>query len=373
MRDDLTKTSAIKGHYFYVGNLLLTLLGVFLLLPEKAEGVCNLIGSLTKPDSVTQTRCTQMRTTPTDRLAPGFDPSKLLTHSFPGEIGGTAAIDSALELFVVLGPGEITGNPFGQLLDKTSTICSEMGGPIGHECQGLNNISLGRAKFNTATQRDIPPSTGPCFDTGPNPDVEITESSSPSSFSNPPPFGQVDCPANDTAGYLHNNFVTQGDFFPFQLIHVGFDSIISFEAVPGGTTSPKTLVPCTAPAGWTCVNSSQTVEQVTGVFNDLGTGSFSAPGAGDQVVVNNVAAWSVQAKGDLKFTSPTIAWTQQITDPDFSGVALEGFDELTSGSFTYCQGSHAPGGPCEASNVPETSYTSGESQRNGTFSTLGGD
>lgn len=371
MRDDLTKTSAIKGHYSYLGNLLLALLGVFLLLPEKAEGVCNLIGSLIKPDSVTQTRCTQMRTTPTDRLAPGFDPSKLLTHSFPGEIGGTAAIDSALELFVVLGPGEITGNPFGQLLDKTSTICSEMGGPIGHECQGLNHISLGLAKFNTATQKDIPPSAGACFDTGAA--IEITASSTPSSFSNPPPSAQIDCPANNTAGYLYNNFTTRGDFFPFQLIHVGFDSIISFEAVPGGTTSPKTLIPCTAPAGWTCINSSQTVEQVTGVFNDLGTGSMSAPGAGDQVVVNNVAAWSVQAKGDLKFTSPTIAWTQQITDPDFSGVAQEGFDELTSGSFTYCQGSHAPGGPCEASNVPTTSYTSGASQRNGIFSTLGGD
>ena len=370
MRNGLIKESGISTHNIPYGYItLLVLAGIFIFLPGRANAVCNLIGSLTKPDSVTQTRCTELRTTPTDRLAPGFDPTKLLSHSFPGEIGGTAAIDSALELFVVIGPGEITGNPFGQLLDKASTVCSEMGGPIGHECQGLNNISLGRAKFNTATQKDLPPSAGPCTDSF----GTITASSSPNSFSNPPPNSEITCPADDTAGYLHNNFVTQGDFFPFQLIHVGFDSIISFEAVPGGTTSPKTLVPCTAPAGWTCVNSSQTVKQVTGVFNDLGTGSFSAPGAGDQVVVNNVAAWSVQSKGDLKFTSPTIAWTQQVTDPDFSGVALEGFDELTSGSFTYCQGSHAPGGPCEANNVPEVSYTSGDSQRNGTFSTLGGD
>lgn len=371
MRDKANKKSRTKLYYVYRGHIvLLLLLGFFMLFPAgRADAVCNLIGSITKPDSVTQTRCTELRTSPTDRLAPGFDPSKLLSHSFPGEVGGTASIDSALELFVVLGPGEITGNPFGQLLDKDSTVCSEMGGPIGHECQGLNHISLGRAKFNTATQKDIPPSAGPCTDSF----GVITDSSIPNNFKNPPPESQITCNANDTAGYLHNNFVTQGDFFPFQLIHVGFDSVISFEAVPGGKISPRTLVACTAPAGWTCVNSSQTVKQVTGVFNDLGTGSFEAPGAGDQIVVNNVAAWSVQSKGDLKFTSPTIAWTQQITDPDFSGVALQGFDELTSGSFTYCQGSHASGGPCETSNVPQVSYTSGDSQRNGTFSTLGGD
>jgi hypothetical protein len=122
------------------------------------------------------------------------------------------------------------------------------------------------------------------------------------------------------------------------------------------------------------VNSSQTVKQVTGVFSDLGTGTFSAPGAGDQVVVNNVAAWSVQSKGDLKFTSPTITWTQQVIDPDFSGVALSGFNELTSGSFTYCQGPHAaPGDSCFNYNVPLSSYTSGDSQRNGALQTLGGD
>lgn len=112
MRDDPTKTSAVYGHpSSFEIILLVVLLGFFPILPERAESVCNLIGSLAKPDSVTQTRCTQLRTTPTDRLAPGFDPSKLLSHSLPGEIGGTAAIDSALELIVVLGPGEITGNP----------------------------------------------------------------------------------------------------------------------------------------------------------------------------------------------------------------------------------------------------------------------
>lgn len=45
----IKKALAIKGHYSYVGNLFLILFLVFLLLPERAEGVCNLIGSLTKP------------------------------------------------------------------------------------------------------------------------------------------------------------------------------------------------------------------------------------------------------------------------------------------------------------------------------------
>ncbi len=366
MRNRAIKNTRAKAFYTYLALLLLV--GISIFFPGRANAVCNLIGSVVKPDSTSQTVCSELRTTPTDRLAPGFDPSKLLSHSFPGEVGGTAAIDSALELFVVLGPGEITGNPFGQLLDKTGTICSEMGGPIGHECQGLNNISLGRSKFNTATQNDLPPSAGPCSDSF----GVLTATSSPNNFSNPPPDAQITCPANDTSGYMHNNFVTQGDFFPFQVTHVGFDSVIDFEAVPGGTTSPHSLIACTAAPGWTCVNSSQTMKQVTGVFNDLGTGSINAPGAGDQIVVNSIAAWSVQSKGDLKFTPPTIAWTQQVTDPDFSGFATEGFDELTSGSFTYCQGSHASGGPCEANNVPQVSYTSGDSQRNGTFSTLGG-
>ncbi len=342
--------------------------GAIFMWSGNSHAVCNLIGSLSKPESVTQTRCTELRSSPTDRLAPGFDPSKLLTHSFPGEVGGTQAIDSALELFVVLGPGEVTGNPFGEFLDKTNTTCSEVGGPIGHECQGLNHISLGRAKFNTATQNDVPPSAGACMDiSGGSPGTPITATSSPSSLSNPPPSAQIDCPNNNTSGFLTLTFTTQGDFFPFDITHVGFDSIIAWEAIPGGSAQ------CSAPQGSTCVNSSQTVKQVTGVFNDLGAGSISAPGAGDQIVVNNMAAWSVQSKGDLKYTSPTMVWTQQVTDPDFSGVAIAGFDELVSGSFLYCQGSHAPGGPCEASNVPLASYTTGDSQRNGTFSVLGGD
>ena len=349
------------------------LFGTIFLLSGNGEAVCNMVGSLAKPDSVTQTRCSELRSSPTDRLAPGFDPSKLLTHSFPGEVGGTQSIDSALELFVVLGPGEITGNPFGELLDKNSVTCSEVGGPIGHECQGLNNISLGRAKFNTATQNDLPPSTGPCFDlSGGAPGTPITATSTPSNLKNPPADSQIDCPNNNTSGFLTATFTAQGDFFPFDITHVGFDSIIAWEAIPGQTYSPSQTF-CSAPIGWTCVNSSQTIKQITGVFNDLGTGSITAPGAGDQIVVNNMAAWSVQSKGDLKYTSPTMVWTQQVTDPDFSGVAIAGFDERVSGSFVYCQGAHAPGGPCEANNVPLVSYTTGDSQRNGAFSSLGGD
>jgi hypothetical protein len=207
---------------------------------------------------------------------------------------------------------------------------------------------------------------------GGTPGIPITTTSSPSSLSNPPPSSDINCPQNNTSGFLALTFTTQGDFFPFEITHVGFDSVIHWEAVPGGFTPPGGTQ-CQAPLGSTCVNSSQTVRQITGVFNDLGTGSMNAPGAGDQIVVNNIAAWSVQSKGDLAYTSPTMVWTQQVTDPDFSGIAIAGFDELVSGSFTTCQGSHAPGKPCEANNVPLASYTSGDSQRNGLFSTLGGD
>lgn len=369
-------------------TLFLILLGSVVLQAQGAGAVCNLIGSIAKPDSSSQTLCSELRTSPTDRLAPGFDPSKLLTHSFPGEVGGTASIDSALELFVTLGPGEVTGNMHGQLLDRTGTTCTEMGGPIGHECAGVNNISLGRAKFNPASQGDTPPSSGSCVDsTGKiisknpndtNPPFSTTSPSSPYTLTNPPPNAGITCSANDTAGYLRHTFTTQGDFFPFQINHVGFDSVINYEAAPGQTASPKTGVLCTAPIGSTCVNSSQTVKQVTGVFGDLGTGTFSSPGAGDQLVINNIAAWSVQGNGDLKFTSPTIAWTQQVVDPDFSGVAIQGFNELVSGSFTYCQGPHVLSAgittaPCQNNDVPVASYTTGNSQFNGAFSTLGGD
>lgn len=322
-----------------------------LLLPRAVGAQCTNSSPGSKvPDSNNQTNCLDLRNTPTDRAAPGFNPTKLLTHKFPGEPGGTASVDSALELFTLLGPGEITGNMHAKMLTKTGVECTEVGGPPGNDCEGLNQINLGRSKFNPWSQKDDPvlrdnvaPVSG-----------RFTQACGVDLL-NPP--GPVTCADGDTTGLFSNHFKTGGDFFPSLINHVGFDSIILFEHGGCKVNNPTN---CTTHT----ITASQTMKQITGVFGTLGTGTKDFPGAGDQVVQNDVLKWTTTNKGDAQFTSPQISWVQQVIDPDFSGVAVEGFSEKISGSFAggYCQGPHTAGGPCANFNVPTPSYATGFNQ-----------
>ncbi|MGB3942408.1 MAG: hypothetical protein WBK96_13030, partial [Candidatus Manganitrophaceae bacterium] len=71
-------------------------------------------------------------------------------------------------------------------------------------------------------------------------------------------------------------------------------------------------------------------------------GTLGVPGNGDQLLLintnNGLGNTSTAAPGaagrDGTFADPTIIWTQEIRDPDMSGVGVP-FTQTISGSFLY--------------------------------------
>jgi|GEM_PF-3573091 len=314
----------------------------------------------------------------------GYDPTRNISSGLSTPINCPdiltncpAPADGALELFMRLGPGEVTGNMNGRIQAADGSLCKEISSTGTQFCAGIGNINLGIEKYSPLTQND----NAPC--------VGLFNASSPTGTGTPNPAEGCTNPTgngSDTAGLtsadgfhgFSEGFARNDDFFPGAIEHAGFRFGVNFKWM-----DQSDLNVCNQNrAGMTqfnsnCTYTTQTVEQVTALDAALGIGTLANPGPGDQYVQVNILGWSSQNTGDLYTTSgnstaqaaginPRISWKQTIQDPNFSG--LSGYNDETNGAFTYCHGAHnTSSDPCFAVVLPDAIYPTGTSQTIGDF------
>lgn len=330
-------------------------------------------------------------------LNPGFNPCNGGTRSSAGVCSDTTA-DSLLgtarlsTLFPKLGPGAITDNMFGAILDKdpdgtnaagtiTTTACNSNIVSAGG-ATAIVNLELG---LNCGDKRIDPKGQGQIIPTDPSIDADANPTTTAVALNglngdftgNVPMTGDF-CAGNNTSAPPLTCDTGASVQSP---AHVGFALANNFKWIPGGTgctansngsIGTKACARIEAGSGAT---PAQSMKQVTSLSNTLSeVGTRTVPGSKEQDVLVEISSFVVNSSTTtlndaaavvgvdttsiacVCFTNNfVVTWHSEIKDPDFSGFSSVKFDQTLDGQFLH------NGGPTGGFTVVVSDYPTGKS------------